>query len=208
MQRLRTYITGLGSSGALLAAAIVAFLAVGALVAIDGMPGSSADATDRSILVDTDAPEAAAAAAILGAAPPAARPDRAAAEAAAGPGGSGPGGAAGSFSGSGSEGNAGSGSGDGTGIVPGDSGAGPAPGPAPGAGPSPAPGGGPASTGDLVGEVDRAVGGATGLDLGLGEKTKPITDSVDKAVEGLTGGRLPGGVPQLPGLPRSLELGG
>lgn len=40
----------------------------------------------------------------------------------------------------------------------------------------------------MVGETDNTVKDATGLDLGVEEKTKPITDVRDDTLKGLGGG--------------------
>ena len=53
MTELRTYIAGIGSSGALIAAVVVAFFALGGIVAINGLPESSTTASGGSVLVET-----------------------------------------------------------------------------------------------------------------------------------------------------------
>jgi len=55
--------------------------------------------------------------------------------------------------------------------------------------PAPAPDSGTNDIGNTVDQVDDTVTDATGIDLGLGDKTKGVTDIVDGAVGGLTGGR-------------------
>lgn len=45
MRDLRTYITGMGSSGALLGAILIAFATLAGIVAFNGMPGGSTDQT-------------------------------------------------------------------------------------------------------------------------------------------------------------------
>ena len=54
MPDLRTYIAGIGTSGALIAAVLVAFLALGGIVAINGLPESSDPASGGSVLVEAD----------------------------------------------------------------------------------------------------------------------------------------------------------
>lgn len=53
MTDLRTYIPGMGSSGALIAAVVVAFFALGGIVAIKGLPESSDPASAGIVLVET-----------------------------------------------------------------------------------------------------------------------------------------------------------
>ena len=55
MTDLRSYIAGLGSSGALVAAVVVAFLTMGGIVAIKGKPQRSTMANDGAVLVEADA---------------------------------------------------------------------------------------------------------------------------------------------------------
>ena len=179
MHRFRTYIAGIGSSGAILSAIAVAFLALGAIVSTDGLPIGSAESSDAAVEVDSSAPEAAAAAAALASLAPAADP--AAAAPAAGAGGTRGGGPAA----------VGAPTGGGPGTAPGPTDFGP--GNPPVTPPTdPPPPVAPAPTGDtagLVGEVDETVRGATGVDLGLGQLAKPATDILDKTVQGLNGGR-------------------
>ncbi len=59
-RNIRTYLAGTGASGALVAAAVVAFLTVGALFAFDGMPGDPAPSEEGSVFVGQSAPGAAA----------------------------------------------------------------------------------------------------------------------------------------------------
>jgi hypothetical protein len=181
MKTVRTYFAGLGSGGALLAAVIAGFLTLVALVAFDGLPSSSGDSDDGAVLVESNAPEIAAAAAATADGAPAATP---ATPATAGGGAAGAAGGDGDGAGTAPGGGGGSGpGGDGTNPSappPPGSGSGPAPGPAPG-------GGGGGDVAGVVGEVDDTVTGTTGIDLGLGDKTKPITDAVDGVIDGLNG---------------------
>lgn len=189
MHRLRTYIAGMGSGGAILGAIALAFVVLGAALATDGLPIGSAESSDDAVQVDSNAPEAAAAAAALASLAPAA--DAAVPATAAG----------------GTPGTAGAGTPAGT--VPGGPGESLDPGALPG-GPDDAPPTEPPPvppaepTGDVAGlvdEVDETVQGATGIDLGLGAVTEPATGILDKAVKGLNGGRPLGlGVAELPQL--------
>ena len=54
MPHLRTYIAGLGTSGALIAAVLVASLTLGGIVAVNGLPERSEPASDGSVLVQVD----------------------------------------------------------------------------------------------------------------------------------------------------------
>jgi hypothetical protein len=168
---IRTFLAGTGASGALVAAAVVAFLTIGALFAFEGLPGGSEPAEEDSVFVGAGAPGAAADA-VGGAGdaiaddpvslPPAAV---AALRAAGGAGGAG-----------------------GAGLPPGA----PAPGSpaapgtptAPGATPAaPAPTAGPTSTPQgSVGEVVEGVDQATG-DNGLDDATSPITAPIDQTLD-------------------------
>lgn len=194
MHRLRSYIAGIGSSGAILSAIAVAFLALGAIVSTDGLPIGSADSSDAAVEVDSSAPEAAAAAAAFASLAPATD------AATAAPGAGGPATAGGGPAGPGPT---GGGVDTGAPTVPTDPG-GPGPGgppvsPPPATPPSVPP---PAPTGDaagLVGEVDETVTAATGIDLRLDQVTKPATGLLDKTVQGLNGGRPLGlGAVELP----------
>lgn len=201
MRNLRTYLAGLGSSGAIIGAVVAGFLALGTIVGFNGLPSTSSDSNSDAVLVeDSNAPEFAAVAAARPSGAPAANPARGGANAAGG----GDGGAA-----------AGSGpsSGDGTsGQGPTDGGADGPDGGNPGTTPpteptTPTPAPTPTSGGDaghLVDEVDSAVNDVTGTDLNLGGATQGATDVVDNAVGGLTGGRGLGldnvDVPKLPGV--------
>jgi hypothetical protein len=166
-RNIRTYLAGTGASGALVAAAVVAFLTVGALFAFDGMPGDPAPSEGGSVFVGQGAP-AAAATAVAGApgavaAAPAPLPPAAADAllAAAGPDGGLPPGAPAGPGAPTTEG--------GTTLVPTAE-----PGDAPPA---------PTSTSQgPVGGLVEGVGQATG-DPGLGQATKPITDPVDQALD-------------------------
>ncbi len=204
MRNLRAYLAGLGSSGAMIGAVIVGFLALGTIVGFNGLPSTSADSNSDTVLVeDSNAPEFAAAAAARPAGAPAATPAR----------------AAGTGTGAGGDGaapataapNDGSGPGDGQ-TNPGDPGDGD-PGttdpPEPTSPPAPPPTSPPAPTGssdvgNLAEEANDAVTDVTGTDLNLDGATKGITDTVDNAVGGLTGGRGLGldgvDVPKLPGV--------
>jgi hypothetical protein len=56
MNHLRTYIAGLGSGGALVAAVIVALIALGGVVAVEGLPDSSHPASAEDVLVQNEVP--------------------------------------------------------------------------------------------------------------------------------------------------------
>jgi hypothetical protein len=56
MTHLRTYIAGLGSGGALIAAVIVALIALGGVVAVEGLPDSSHSASAEDVLVQNEVP--------------------------------------------------------------------------------------------------------------------------------------------------------
>lgn len=161
-RNVRTYLAGTGATGALIVGAIVAFLSVAALFAVNGLPGDSAPAEDESLFVGAAGAPVAAATAV------AAAPDAVAADAAplppaalaalaAGPGGGAPPGAPEDF-------------------VPPVGGGSP---------PVPSGGGGPVTTasapgpiGGLVDGVDQATGNP-----GLGPATKPITDPIDQTLQ-------------------------
>ena len=61
-RNIRTLLAGTGASGALVAAAVVAFLTIGALLAFEGMPGDSGSPAEDSVFVGPSAPASAAAA--------------------------------------------------------------------------------------------------------------------------------------------------
>ena len=180
MRNFRTYLAGLGSSGALIAAAIAGFIAVGAIVGFDALPGSSAADDSSTVMVQSNAPEIAAASAVGPGAAPAADPAPgagAAVAAATAPAAGAPG-----------TGGAPSGTDD---IpvpdVPGGDGTTDPPGlPDP---PVPPPDGGTNDVGGLVDEVDETVEDVTGINPDLGGATGGITDAVDGAVGNLTDGR-------------------
>ncbi len=198
MRTIRTNIAGLGSAGSLLGAVIVAFVAVGAIVAFDGLPSATAGSDAGTVVVDnTNAPEiAAASAAGPGSAAPSATPLAAPASLAA-PDAAGAG--TGSSPGSGQNGN-------------------PPPGQPPGEPPvdppvdPPVPPPDSVPVGDTAGavnEVNDTVKGATGIDLGLGDTTKGLTDVIDGTIKDITGGRGLGvGKTNLPDLPKVIDLGG
>lgn len=177
MHRLRTYIAGMGSGGAILGAIALAFVVLGAALATDGLPIGSAESSDAAVQVDSNAPEAAAAAAALAALAPAADAAVPATAAGATPGTTGPGTTAGTVPG-----------GPGESLDPGALPGGPGDGPP--TEPPPEPPGQP--TGDVAGvvdELDETVQGATGVDLGLGALTEPATGILDTTVKGLNGGK-------------------
>lgn len=211
MRSTRTYIAGLGSSGALLAAVFAGFLGLGAIVAFDGLPGSSASSDDAPVIAQSRAPEiAAVSAAAPAAAAPAAAPTPLPAAAVAAPGSTSPPAGGPSPSSPGAPGTPDGSDGPGN---PGDPGNPDAPPPqAPPQAPPAPPPAAPVPTGDvshLVNEIDETVTGVTGLDLDLGGKTKPITDILDNTVNALTGGRGLGlGNLNLPDLPRVVDLSG
>jgi hypothetical protein len=184
MRNFRTYLAGLGSGGALIAAAIVGIIALGAIVGIDGLPTSSADDNSSAVIVQSNAPEIAAAASVGPDAAPApdAAPGAAAAVAAATAPGAAPGAAPTGSGGSGSDDTLPTDPGD----VPGGDGDGTDP---PGLPEPPPPtDNGTNDVGGVVDEVDETVEDVTGIDAGLGDATKGITDILDGAVGGLTGG--------------------
>lgn len=167
---------GFGSGGALLGAVLAGFVAVGALVAFNDLPSSSASTGGETILVDTtNAPEAAAVAATGPAGAPGPTAPAAAAAVAALPVAAplAPGSVPGLIRGGGPD----------RPDVPG-----PGPGPLPPPPPEP-----PAPTvgdlGNTVNQVNDTVEGATGIDLDLGGKTGGITGGLDEVIRGITGGR-------------------
>ena len=166
-RNIRTYLAGTGASGALVAAAVVAFLTVGALFAFDGMPGDAPPSEEGSVFVGQGAPGAAASA--VAGAPgavadaPAPLPQAAvdALLAAAGPDGGLPAGAPAGPGAPTTDGGTILGPGTGTGSAP--------------AAPTPTSQG---TTGGLVDGVGQSTGNP-----GLGQATKPITDPVDQVLD-------------------------
>ena len=211
MRNLRTYLAGLGSGGAMLGAALAAFIALGAIVGFNGLPSSSADSNSKAILVQSNAPEIAAANSVgPAAAPAAAAAPGAAAAVAAGAGNAG--------NTNGGTTNGGPDSGD-TGTedlppdvsgVPGPEGNGNPPDNGGGGetvDPPPTPTGDTGDVGSVVNDVDNAVEDTTGLDLDLGGKTSGVTGAVDDVVGGLTGGQGLGlDDVQVPNLPNVVDL--
>jgi len=189
MRDLRTYITGMGSSGALLGAILIAFATLAGIVAFNGMPGGSTDQTGVGDDVFVRADPA------LGAP---AGPDRDrtrgnARDRSDSRGRTSPGGDARSAP---------------TPVAVEPPGSAP---PAtsdpeppsrtdpphppssepPAPTPTPTPVQPPSQEGDLgglVSEVDDTVAGATGIEPGLGSATEPITDPVDDVIKGLSDG--------------------
>jgi hypothetical protein len=211
MRNLRTYLAGLGSGGAMLGAAVAAFIALGAIVGFDGLPSSSADSDSSAILVQSNAPEIAAANSVGPAAAPAAVAAAGAGAAAAGTGGGATGGP-GAVNNGGNT-NNGDTTGDDSGLPPPTPPAGGDNGPPDDGGggepidppPTPAPSSGP--VGNAVDQVDGAVQDTTGLDLDLGGKTGAVTGAVDGVVGGLTGGQNLGlDDVKLPTLPNVVDL--
>jgi hypothetical protein len=186
VHRVRTYIAGIGSSGAILCAIAAAFVVLGAIVSTEGLPIGSAQSSDAAVQVDSNAPEAAAAAATLASLAPA---DDPAPTAAAGPGG-------GAGAAAGAPGSAPAGGEtldpgtlpDGT-VDPGDP-TDPVD-PSPPVSPPPTPGGGGVS--GIVDNVDQSIENATGINPGLGDLTGPATGAVDQTLDNLQGGKPLGG---------------
>jgi hypothetical protein len=205
MNVAKAYLAGTGATSALVGAALLAFLTLGALFALNGLPEGlgTSEADSMQIVPATHAPEATAAA--VGSAPRAvtARPDG------IGAAGDGPGAAAAAAAGLTDAGVPAAGA-PGTGVAGGgevSSGvdaavpAAPAPGtpsapvpaaPAPGTPSAPdtspvtSPVTGPVQDG--VEGVDQTVEQGTGVDLPLSETTDDLTGKVDDTVGGLTGG--------------------
>jgi hypothetical protein len=177
LRKARAYIAGLGAAGALIGAAAIAFLTLGALVAFDGDQGDRADSEQDTVFTGAGGT-------VTALAPPSGGAGG------AGGGGAGPGG--GGSDGGGSDGGGGPGSGQGEPGVEGGGPAGggpppgsppaPAPTPAGGALPAPPPASGTGPVGGLVDAVDGAAGGL-GLDPGLGDATDPITSPVDETLQ-------------------------
>jgi hypothetical protein len=185
MTGIRSYLAGTGASGSLLAAMLVAFVAVTAFVAFDGVPIGS-DGDDAGT-ISLEGPSAAAAAAAAGVGAPAT-----VAAAPAGPGAGGPG--APGIAGAGGPG-AGAGGGAAGAPAPGTPGGGtPIGGPGTQAPVTPPAGGGaPTNPVDnAVAGVDTSVQNATGVNPNLGGATKPITSAVDQALQDATGNDLGG----------------
>lgn len=204
---LRTYITGIGSSGAVLGAVIVAFVTLAGLVAFNGMPGAGEDEapSGADVFVRAEAPSPAAAEPKARrdgsgkrqprkASPSGPRPARSSARRPSGRGGS-PSGAGQAPSGIARPDRPSA-----PGSPPPPS---PPPPPKPPASkppPSPKPpasnGGGPVE--DIVDGVDDTVSATTGVDPGLGPAKKPITGAVDGALDQIlprAGARLESALP-------------
>ena len=197
MRSVRTYLAGLGSGGAMLAAVAAGFLTLGTLVSFEGLPGSSSRSDEGVVIAQSKAPEiAAVAAAAPGAAP------------AAGPGFS-------TLAAAERRRRAGRRrlrtSPQALVQVP-------IPRPIP-IRPVPIPRPipirpvlilrrpRPATWPALWRRSTTPSPGATGIDLGLPDKTKPITDILDNTVGGVTGGRGLGLKPDLPDLPKLTPSG-
>ncbi len=210
---IRTYVAGIGSGGAMLGAALAAFVALVAIVGVNGLPTSSADSKSDAILV-SNAPEIAAASSVGPRAAPAATPaPGAAAAAAAGGGAGGSGGTAGGTGG-------GTNNGGGERLRYGACQPSPtspaASATATTAARRPRPRrhrhrrrAAQATSSNVVNQVDQAVTDATGVNLDLSGKTSGVTGAVDDAVGGVTGGKGLGlGQVDVPDLPRVINLGG
>jgi hypothetical protein len=191
MTDLRAYITGIGTGGILVGAVVVAFVALGGLVAIKGLPGTSAPAGQQAVVVesgrsahaaqrlegpdpgsleDTRRPSGRRSSIRPSPAPKATGAPVPVPAPAPQPGPEGPP--------------------DGltppAATQPSPSPAPPPPGPAPVPTPTPAPPQGGTITG-LVAEIDQTVGVSPGLS-GL---TEPVTIPIDETIGGLTGGGPP-----------------
>jgi len=216
MSDLRTYITGIGSSGAVLGAVIVAFVTLAGLVAFNGMPGAGEDEapSGADVFVSANAPSPAAAepkARRKGsgkrqprkASPSGPRRARSSARRPSGRGGS-PSGAGQAPSGIARPDRPSS---PGSPPPPSRPPAPPATKPPPASKPPPPPHKPPASNGggpveDIVDGVDDTVSGATGVDPGLGAATMPITGAVDGALDQIlprAGARLQSALPDATG---------
>lgn len=223
MSQFRTNIAALGSGGALIAAVIVALIALGGVVAVEGLPNSSNRASEGDVEVQAAVPETAAAARLasnaleagLAPGPPAAKDaDHAPQVPGRGHAGFAPGGTRGGtpqplppIAGL-----------DGpptlTPPLPGPPGPPHSPPPhhPPGHAPPPPPlPGAPAPVpnllgafGGLVSHLDETVHGVTGLSPGLPGTLSPITDPIDGTIGGHTGGNGsgPGATPQIPSIVR------
>jgi hypothetical protein len=196
----RSYIAGIGASGALVGAAVLAIVLLGTLLAFEGFPIAGGGANAESVQIDAgEDGVATATAAALGAAPTAVA---AAPGAAAGAAPAAAGGGAGAGAGAGGYGAGVPGAPGDTGTTaPGAPGA-PAPGPT-----APAPPGAPAPTApssgnpvsDAASGVDSVVEGATGVNPNLGDTTAPLTDGVDQVLEDTTDNDLGGHVDNVTG---------
>ena len=184
MRVAKAYLAGTGATTALFAAGLVSFLSLAALLSFDGLPSLGGGSEGGSVFVGpaTSAPEAAAAAA-AGTATAVAVAPAGAPGAAGGAGGAAGGGSAGG--GTGVPGGGLPGTTDGSGTVPGVTPPGTTP---PGGSPAPSTTSGPVS--NTVQTLDSTTENATGLDLPLTETTSPITDKLDKTVDGAVGGLL------------------
>lgn len=191
---VRSYLAGTGASGSLLAAAAVAFVAVTAFVAFDGLPfgdtGSDGDAfpLQEAGVVELTAPAAAASAV-------AAAPGAVAAGPVVGVGADADGGVLASDGSNGP----GSGPDDGTSPGPPDVG----PGPDDTVSPATRCADGTLSPCNPVNEIaaslDQTTEGAVGTNPNLGGTTKPATDALDSVLEQSTGNDLGGHVDGLLG---------
>lgn len=190
MRAIRSYLAGTGASGSLVAAAVVALLSVAAFVAFDGLPFGTSERD--AILVELETSDAAgprSAAAAIGAAA------GAVAATPASPGADGSGRLLTSNRGPGDDPN-----------DPGD------PDPDPDCpdcpsvitDPPPPPGGNPVN--DVLGDVDNTAGETLGIDPGLSEATRPVTDGLDRVLRDRTGRDLRGTLDGLPPLGGFLSL--
>jgi len=199
----RAYLLGTGATGALIAAAVIAFISLATYVAVNGMPfgGNGTSAGNATVAVQAGGTPASAAA--LRAAPGAvaARPVPGAPIGAGGAGAfarghAGPGGGSGGFNGGG--GNLPDGGPTPPGGAPGPGG-GPAPGPGPGGGPPP-PGGTPGTPGSSPGVATNTlnhVDDTVGTNLS-GSPAGDVGGTVDKTVTGTV--NQVGGAAGKPGL--------
>jgi hypothetical protein len=182
----RSYIAGIGASGALVGATVLAVVLLGALLAFEGFPIAGDDGSADSIRVGAGENSiGVATAAAVGAAPGAV----AAAPAAAAGGAAAGGGADAGAPGTAPPGTTGT---DGS-VPPGT------PSPtdptAPPTGAPPAPPGVPANPiTDTLSGVDSAVEAETGINPNLGGATEPVTGAVDQVLEDTTGNDLGGHV--------------
>jgi hypothetical protein len=184
----RSYIAGIGASGALVGATVLAVVLLGALLAFEGFPIAGDDGSADSIRVGAGENSiGVATAAAVGAAPGAvaAAPGAAAGGAAAGGGGGAADAGAPGTAPPGATGTDGS-------VPPGAPPTGPT---APPTGAPPAPPGVPANPiTDTLSGVDSAVEAETGIDPNLGGATEPVTGAVDQVLENTTGNDLGGHV--------------
>lgn len=167
---LRAYLAGGGASTALIAAAVLAFLTIAALVAFNGLPFAGDGDSGKARIAGSPggAPEAAAAAAAAAPGAVAATPAAPTAVAPA-PGGAG--------SASGGQGGA---SGP---IATAPPAGGSPPGTAPGTSPAPSGAGSGGVVGGTVGGVEQTAG-SIGLDVPLTDATQGVTGPVDQVVGG------------------------